>query len=216
MTAAKATQGSRATRKKAPETVSHRMERHAASSVQSQHDASDQLSAGLKDIIDTQSDMAQVMTSLVHEVAELSRSNKALSGDVVGLSGDVTALNQRATSFESEFTRIDEARHLRWKWSVLIGAVLLAITLLFTGIISYTALTNRRSLHLIEDTILPGGKIHDANQAQANSFLGLIAIESDCRSRRAAHGLSAPADPTKPCAGQTQPDVYPGTPVPNK
>jgi hypothetical protein len=93
-----------------------------------------------------------------------------------------------------------ELDHLRkLTWMVIFGVAVLMVTTILGG---YT-------LYLVNDTISPDGGRFKQNQTRTGEVITTLAIDGDCRSRRAAAGLLAP-DPRAPCPSQTPTDVYPG------
>lgn len=93
-----------------------------------------------------------------------------------------------------------ELNHIRrLGWMVILGLTILMILSVISG---YT-------LYLANDTISPGGKRNTQNQERTVRLLTNLAIEDDCRARRAVHGLPAPKSDAS-CVLQTPPEVYPG------
>ena len=93
-----------------------------------------------------------------------------------------------------------ELTHVR-RLTVLVLFGLLGLTVM--------AVVSAYTLFLVNDTISPSGKRFKQGQARTAQLLTTLAIEDDCRVRRAFNGLPAP-NSDGPCPAQTPPEAYPG------
>ena len=127
----------------------------------------------------------------IHEVAQ---AVEHVGDSVAQLTGELRAARDQTHR---------ELNHVRrLTWLVLFG--LMGLTLL--------AVVSSYTLYLANDTISPSGKRNQQNQQRTVVRLTNLAIEDDCRIRRAIAGLRAP-DSAAPCVVQTPPEVYPGVPA---
>lgn len=88
-----------------------------------------------------------------------------------------------------------------------VGVAVLVCVLVLVGL----AVTNRKLLGIVNDTVNPDGHRFQESQKRTAGLIINLSIEDDCRFRRAIVDPPLPApDPHQPCAVQTSPDVYPG------